>query len=249
MPYTQQDHDERCQEIARRIEQAHPCWLIIWGLHSREFWAYPCLAVPPGTVVHEPDPEALVSEMKRVESAVNRLHEAGADPGNHAGRHGQSRAGTSPAAGDRLSRHLAQNPARCREGGWPAAGADYGHPARGAMAISLPGIPVSVGVARRFVGDAVSGCPRIDDLILAVSELASNAVAWSASGQDGTFTIRVRTAPRWARIEVTDLGPAALTTASSNGWGLGIVAQITDRTGTTISQAGARTAWAEVTWP
>ena len=52
--------------------------------------------------------------------------------------------------------------------------------------------------------EALTGCPRTDDLVLAVSELASNAVIHSASGQGGTFTIRLRTAPRWARVEITD---------------------------------------------
>ena len=56
--------------------------------------------------------------------------------------------------------------------------------------------------------EALTGCPRTDDLVLAVSELASNAVIHSASGQGGTFTIRLRTAPRWARVEIADDGPA-----------------------------------------
>jgi anti-sigma regulatory factor (Ser/Thr protein kinase) len=117
------------------------------------------------------------------------------------------------------------------------------------VTVSLPGIPVSVRAARQFVRDVVGRCPRADDLALAVSELASNAIAWSASGQGGAFTVQVQTARRWARIEVTDLGPAALPPESSNGWGLGIVVAVTDRAGASTGAAGARTAWAEVTWP
>jgi len=60
---------------------------------------------------------------------------------------------------------------------------------------TLPGIPASVAAARRFVGDNLAGCPRAGDLVLAVSELASNALAWSASGCGGTFTVCVHTAP------------------------------------------------------
>jgi serine/threonine-protein kinase RsbW len=115
--------------------------------------------------------------------------------------------------------------------------------------VSLCGQPASVPAARQFVRDTLDGCPRADDLALAVTELATNAIAWSASGEDGTFTVTVRAAPRWARIEVTDPGPARQPTAHGNGWGLRIVAAITDRAGTTHGPGRTRTAWAEVTWP
>jgi two-component sensor histidine kinase len=85
--------------------------------------------------------------------------------------------------------------------------------------------------------------------VLAVSELASNAISWSASGCGGKFTVRVRTASRWARIEVADQGSAPVPAASGNGFGLGLVASVTDRTGHSTGADGGRTAWAEVTWP
>jgi two-component sensor histidine kinase len=114
---------------------------------------------------------------------------------------------------------------------------------------TLPGKPVSVQAARRFVRDALACCPRAADLVLAVSELATNAVAWSAAGEHGTFTVTVRTAPRWARIEVTDPGPATAPAAESNGWGLDIVRAITDRAGTDDGPGSSHTTWAEITWP
>jgi hypothetical protein len=117
------------------------------------------------------------------------------------------------------------------------------------LTATLPGTPAAVAIARRLTREALTGCPRTDDLVLAVNELASNAVIHSASGQDGTFTLRVRTAPRWARVEITDQGPAASPSAARNGWGLTIVADVTDRTGATIPADGRRTAWAEATWP
>jgi signal transduction histidine kinase len=79
--------------------------------------------------------------------------------------------------------------------------------------------------------------------------MAANAVAWSAAGQGGTFTVTVRTAPRWARIEVTDPGPATRPAPPGNGWGLNIVAAVTDRSGATFGPGVARTAWTEATWP
>lgn len=115
--------------------------------------------------------------------------------------------------------------------------------------ISLPGVRSSVSAARRFVADTLPDCPRADDLILAASELAANAVTHSASGEGGRFSVRIRTAPRWARVEVTDSGPALIPSAEHNGWGLRIVGEVTDRSGATIRAAGPRTAWAEVTWP
>ncbi len=117
------------------------------------------------------------------------------------------------------------------------------------VSIVLRGIPANIGAARRFASASLTDCPRAEDLVLAVSELASNAVAWSASGCGRTFTVRVRTASRWARIEIADAGPAPIPAATGNGYGLSIVASVTDRTGHSISPDGRRTAWAEVTWP
>jgi Histidine kinase-like ATPase domain len=117
-----------------------------------------------------------------------------------------------------------------------------------AAQIGLPGTPASVPASRRFAAEALGGCPRADDLILAVSELVSNAVAHSASGHGGAIMLKVRIAPRRARIEVTDDGPAAGAPSRRNGWGLQIVAGVTDRSGATIEPDGRRTAWAEVTW-
>jgi signal transduction histidine kinase len=116
--------------------------------------------------------------------------------------------------------------------------------------VTLPGIPASVPAARRFVREALPGCPRADDLMLAVSELTSNAIVHSASGQGGSITVRVRTAPPgWARVEVTDDGPASGQLPEGNGWGLGIVRAVTDRAGSTMGAEGRLTAWAEVIWP
>lgn len=123
----------------------------------------------------------------------------------------------------------------------------------GAWQITLPGDRVCVSAARRFVRDNLSNCPRADDLAQAATELAANSVAWSAAREKGTFTVTVRTATRWARIEVTDPGPATRPQPDpqpeSNGWGLGIVAMVTDQCGTSYGPGPIRTAWAEATWP
>jgi hypothetical protein len=116
------------------------------------------------------------------------------------------------------------------------------------FSVTLPGAPASVPMARRLLREAMSDCPRADDLTLAVTELTTNAVLHSVSGHGGSFTVRLRTAPRWARLEVSDDGPAEGQPSASNGWGLRIVASVTDRASTVIQPDGCRTAWCEVTW-
>jgi hypothetical protein len=85
--------------------------------------------------------------------------------------------------------------------------ANPGPPPTGAT-VTLPGTAASVPAARQVVNRGLGGCPRAGDLAVAITELAANALAWSPAGQGGTFTARLRTAPRWARIEATDPGPA-----------------------------------------
>jgi two-component sensor histidine kinase len=85
--------------------------------------------------------------------------------------------------------------------------------------------------------------------VLAVSELASNAVLWSASGEGGLFLVRVRRVTLWARIEVADAGPATAVSEPGNGYGLEIVRRLTGRSGANHYPDGRRTSWAECTWP
>jgi hypothetical protein len=124
-------------------------------------------------------------------------------------------------------------------------------PARpsGPWQATLPGVPVSVRAARQFVRDNLAGCPRSADLAQAATELAANAVRWSAAGPDGTFTVAVTVRPGRARVEVTDPGPAGAAPGRGNGWGLSIVAAVTDRHGTRHGPGRACTAWAEADWP
>ena len=118
-----------------------------------------------------------------------------------------------------------------------------------ALTATLPGAPSSVPVARQLARAMLTGCPRVDDLLLAVTELATNAIAYSASGQGGgSFTLSVRTGPQWAMVEVTDEGPASQP-VTGNGWSLALVQSVTDRAGAITGPGGCRTAWCEVAWP
>lgn len=87
--------------------------------------------------------------------------------------------------------------------------------------------------------------------MLAASELASNAVLWSASsGAASGYIMRVRRLRRWARVDVIDAGPPPIPpVGEGNGRGLLMVEAVTDRSGFTLDSHGRRTSWCECTWP
>jgi hypothetical protein len=62
------ERDQMCHGVAAEIAREHPRWLVLWGLYSREFWAFPNLPVERGTIVHAPDPEMLLIGMTEVET-------------------------------------------------------------------------------------------------------------------------------------------------------------------------------------
>lgn len=59
------DPDER--HAAERLNQAHPNWHVMWGVHSRLYWAFPLSHAPPGTIVSAAGPEDLAAQMRHVE--------------------------------------------------------------------------------------------------------------------------------------------------------------------------------------
>jgi len=117
------------------------------------------------------------------------------------------------------------------------------------------GAPASVPEARRFVGELLAGCPARETLMTCVSELCANAIAHTASGRGGVFTVEVdRPRDGVARIAVTDDGAASVPAAGSldlmaeGGRGLAMVAACTSRWGFCDAYPG-RTVWAEACWP
>ena len=100
------------------------------------------------------------------------------------------------------------------------------------------GTPASVPEARRFVGELLAGCPARETLMTCVSELCANAIAHTASGRGGVFTVEVdRPRDGVARVAVTDDGGASVPAAGSldlmaeGGRGLAMVAACTSRWG------------------
>ena len=117
------------------------------------------------------------------------------------------------------------------------------------------GTPASVPEARRFVAELLVGCPARETLMICVSELCANAIAHTASGRGGMFTVEVD-CPRdgTARVAVTDDGGSSVPAAGSPdltaeaGRGLAMVAACTSRWGFAEAYPG-RTVWAEASWP
>ena len=70
---------------------------------------------------------------------------------------------------------------------------------------TFPGKPELVTVARQQVYDYLALCPKVDDVVLIVSEFASNAVLHSLS-KVGTYTVRVQRYWSYVYIEVEDDG-------------------------------------------
>jgi hypothetical protein len=61
---------------------------------------------------------------------------------------------------------------------------------------AFPGHPSQVRQARSFLAGLLHGCPAADTAVLLISEIAANAVAYSASGRPGgTFTVRAELLP------------------------------------------------------
>jgi anti-sigma regulatory factor (Ser/Thr protein kinase) len=58
------------------------------------------------------------------------------------------------------------------------------------FAVTLPGTPASVSMVRRLLREALPDCPRAGDLMLAVTELVTNAGGHSASGQGAWCEVR-----------------------------------------------------------
>lgn len=124
---------------------------------------------------------------------------------------------------------------------------------------SFSGQPGQVSVARRWLGRLVDGFPAADEVMLACSELAANAIVHSDSGlPGGRFTVRVAIESDIVRVEILDQGgswsvrrtrsdctSADLEDQTQCGRGLTIVAAIASSWGISGDQEG-RTAWCEI---
>ena len=92
-----------------------------------------------------------------------------------------------------------------------------------AVTRSFPGRPESVSAARSWVAGFFPVPATAADAALMTSELATNAVLYSASGLPcGTFTVSVRTGDGSVLVDVIDQGEIAPRMAGSRGLGQGL---------------------------
>src|SRR5689334_21623361 len=121
-----------------------------------------------------------------------------------------------------------------------------------AATASYGGRPEHVRQARADARDLLAGCPAADDVILCLSELATNAVLHSHSRRPGgTFTVRIEGRPgAYVRLEVEDDGGPWLAPAPDpgSGRGLDIIGALAAEWGVATSPEG-RTVWALLDWP
>jgi two-component sensor histidine kinase len=93
----------------------------------------------------------------------------------------------------------------------------------------------------------------LDEAVLLVSELATNALEHTATGDGGQFDVIVLRCETSLMVGVSDNGsvkipaPCALDPESENGRGLGLVELVADRWGHCGSRSG-RTIWFELRW-
>ncbi|GAA2450368.1 hypothetical protein GCM10010191_80330 [Actinomadura vinacea] len=118
-------------------------------------------------------------------------------------------------------------------------------------AVRLPGMPVQVAAARRFVAEALGdGHPCRADAMLLTSETGTNAIAHSSSGRPGgSFLLTVRWTDEWARVALADQGAAGAPClrraglGESSGRGLALLDGLAERWGFSRCSSGATEVW------
>jgi anti-sigma regulatory factor (Ser/Thr protein kinase) len=109
---------------------------------------------------------------------------------------------------------------------------------------AFPGRPDQIARVRQFVRFVLGPVPVVDEAVLLASELATNAIIHTASGQGGVFAVAVSRYPSAVRIEVRDAGscqvpmPRPQGTLADEGRGLDLVHLVADRWG----HSGGKTA-------
>ena len=102
--------------------------------------------------------------------------------------------------------------------------------------------PQLVSEARAFVRDHTRGSARAEDIELAASELATNAIRHAMT----PFELSIQVAPQRIRLEVADASPVipALIEAPGPRHGLHIVEKLAEQWGITAIDGG-KIVWAE----
>ncbi|MFI6209368.1 ATP-binding protein [Streptomyces sp. NPDC051041] len=119
---------------------------------------------------------------------------------------------------------------------------------------AFPGLAEQVAQARHFVASMIVEGGPVDDAVLVVSELATNAVRHSRSGSaGGWFLVIVGFGDGLVRIEVVDQGGESAphlcdaTSQEESGRGLLLIASCAKDWGVKNWPDG-RSVWAELVW-
>lgn len=128
---------------------------------------------------------------------------------------------------------------------------------------SFPGLAECLAEVRHFTQMVLGGAPGADLVVLAISELAGNAVVHTSSGDPGgQFVVHLAAfADRWQvrvddegsptdpRILVADLGEDGVADWNAEaGRGLAMVAAVSEKWGV-LGDSRARAVWAEIPYP
>lgn len=115
--------------------------------------------------------------------------------------------------------------------------------------LTIPGSPEHVASARKFIARTASTIPRVDSeaATLLTSELVTNAIQHTRSGDGGEVTVTVTSLTDGVLVEVTDQGsPGAPVVKSelyaAEGHGLYLVQQLAGQWGYLRDPAGT-TVW------
>ncbi len=75
-------------ETAGAIQESNPDWLVVWGVYTRQYVAFPLFPAPAGSVIQSASPEGLLRRMRQAELAIRSEASRGpiVDP-FHAARH------------------------------------------------------------------------------------------------------------------------------------------------------------------
>lgn len=117
----------------------------------------------------------------------------------------------------------------------------------------FPGQERELAPLRRWLKSLLPACEARDDVIAVATELASNAVRHTRSGQGNWFAVELTWHTQVMRVAVADCGgtsePHLITDPlAEHGRGLLVVRGLSQRTGMTGDHHG-RLVWADLAWP
>jgi hypothetical protein len=70
-------NDEACREIAQHIESECPHWIVIFGVYTKQFVAFPLFDAPPGTTVTGFYPDSLIKRLRNIEQRLRNPRQEG----------------------------------------------------------------------------------------------------------------------------------------------------------------------------